>query len=645
MIGKISADEKSLKDLLTGNLGLFHVPDFQRDYQWTVKKHIPELWEDLYFYHKNNSERNHYFIGNVVFYERDKRWEIIDGQQRLVTLILLFCAIRNKFNELGEEKNKNDMDKYINKGDFDKELLSRVKLSYNKDRIPFEHLQNPENSTPIQNNTRISKCYSFLKEKIDEFCENYSTSEEQNEKLIELSLSLLEKVYFVRTIVPNIEIGYEVFETMNSAGKPLSIADLTKTKLFQLAHKHTIEEDVIPFWNDIENDYVDHEVIENYLFRYWLSKFLKKEPDSEFYQKVPKKELYSEICSEINQYNAKKLINFVKELQVESKNYLKITNPKTNEANYTSLADLNNCAFKQHIPLLLSAYVRDDITDTNIKDILHFIEVIYIRHYVIAGASPSQLESNFANWAMKLRKVGKNYLPTFQKEVKQTVPEDYEFFRSFITKTLTNNNAIQYIFRKIERFECGEEKDYVAPPQTVWIEHILPQSLQGEWTKSFTYELHVQCVNRIGNLTLLIDSKNISAGNKPFDEKKLRYNQSKIEITKELSKNKDWAEKEIIERSKKLAKCALLIWNLDEKQYSYDDIQKNELFPQDSLSVDYEPEEIEDDDNLEVEINFACCPRCGKEAQNKPDVIELFGLRYGGTKPQSWCIECRSRRE
>lgn len=126
-MSKLNIDQKSIKDLFSDNKADFLIPDYQRPYAWQEKE-CQTLWDDIFTfafpendYSKFNSSNDEYFLGPIVtFKNEDKKQEIIDGQQRLTTLMLLLRAFYEKYGSMMDQqsiKTKEMIEKCIWKTD------------------------------------------------------------------------------------------------------------------------------------------------------------------------------------------------------------------------------------------------------------------------------------------------------------------------------------------------------------------------------------------------------------------------------------------------------------------------------------------------------------------------------------------------
>lgn len=138
-MSKLNVDQKTIKDLFQDKKSDFLIPDYQRPYAWGENE-CQTLWEDIFSfafpnddYSRFDSENDEYFLGPIVtFKNEDKKLEIIDGQQRLTTLMLLLRAFYSKFDNMRDENSRMTreiIERCIWKTDeFDKPKKSELKI-------------------------------------------------------------------------------------------------------------------------------------------------------------------------------------------------------------------------------------------------------------------------------------------------------------------------------------------------------------------------------------------------------------------------------------------------------------------------------------------------------------------------------------
>ncbi|MDD3054147.1 MAG: DUF262 domain-containing HNH endonuclease family protein [Endomicrobiaceae bacterium] len=551
----------TIKDLLKID-ALYEIPKYQRNYSWK-KEEIDDFWEDLN--DEKNNESN--FLGVMVLNKKeDGKFEVIDGQQRLITITIFLAVIRDLFQKLNEEKIANRIQEYISFQDDDGEPRGFRILPSNNIKKYFENfIQNGKNNKidAINDSEKlIKKNYNYLKKIIET-----SFSEKASRNKIKLLKELRDKILssqVVEIIVQDYDDAYSFFESLNGRGLALSTSDLLKNLLFR-----RISEDFNNFnenkledqWNIVNNN-IGEEKINNFIRIYWHSK----------YEKVADNKLYSAIKSE--KITVKDYKDLVDELVKNSEYYKKITQPEKeiwniygSESIKKHIININSFSVKQPYSLMLSLIRKMESRDFDNLKTNEFWEVfLWIENFTFAfnlsDKRPSILEGIYSQYAQKIDKSKnksefKNILQSFKERILSEFPLKDDFKKNFINLSYKNNKSkyIKFILSKINY----KSENELSIKESVNIEHVLPQNPDKCW-KLETKNIN-DYVNNIGNLTLLGQEYNKKASNKCLKEKKEMYEKSELKITKELlselkNNNYSWNESLIKERARKLANIA-----------------------------------------------------------------------------------------
>jgi len=217
----MEANKSIISFLIDGNKQ-FQLPLFQRNYTWT-KKEWETLWEDLIYIAEKKHDKSH-FLGAIVTLPINSgpdavaKYIVIDGQQRLTTLYLILCSIRDIAREMGDTEKADEInDLYLinkyKKGDEHYKLLSSQ-----KDR---ETLKNLVEGNQIHEDSLLFHAYKYFYEKI-----------KRNKDYASFRNIITHYLYVVSITLDQDDNPYLVFESLNAKGKPLTQADLIKNHLF-----------------------------------------------------------------------------------------------------------------------------------------------------------------------------------------------------------------------------------------------------------------------------------------------------------------------------------------------------------------------------------------------------------------------------
>lgn len=540
---KIEATELTLNSLFNRGDFVFQVPTYQRPYDWGTGQ-WGDLWDDII-----DSELDGvHFIGSIVAIKEGAAvkgfnyLEIVDGQQRLTTLSILLCALRDCYKEKGCQNSADSIQRTLLESHTFKDESRKLFLG----RVDDDSYESLVKGKLLAKNN-VTFAYEFFKEKIN--C---------NGNFDEVVEKFTNGVSLVLITAENAEDAFKLFETLNDRGLQLSAVDLIKNYILSSTAKKKPEEleAVIEIWDTIINNLEDIDKIR--FFRQFIL--------SHYPGKVTKQTLYPIYKRQIEK--TKDISNFVLDLCAAAEFYEQIHEQIFDDQTLNEkLEDLINLKATTSFTLILRLLI-EQWPINNILKIIPSIETFSLRR-AICGWSTNEMETIYnqiANWEGGIPEPEDicDYL-------KNRTPEDNEFKAKFITRNFRQDTQTKYVLEQFEYFKVGTREKRISGRQNVHIEHIMPLTITtktcrkrygGDWIKYLGKgaEKHGEYVQKIGNLTLLAAELNVPASNNPFESKKSFYEKSEIKITNELCKIKDWRIEEIQERSDQLAKTALKIW-------------------------------------------------------------------------------------
>jgi hypothetical protein len=258
-MSKLNVDQKTIILLLSDKKSDFLIPDYQRPYAWKETQ-CQTLWDDLvsFAFPDNNSDKfdinDEYFLGSIVTFENeDKKKEVIDGQQRLTTLMLLLRAFYDKFGNMQDEnslKIKNRISQCLWKtnefGDADLDVLKITsELAMDDDKNEFLNILK---TGKIEKNykSNYAKNYCFFQEKINIFLNEYPSY------FVYLPARILNNCIFLPIEAESQDTALRIFSTLNDRGLPLSDADIFKAQLYKFYNSKNEREEFIESWKELE---------------------------------------------------------------------------------------------------------------------------------------------------------------------------------------------------------------------------------------------------------------------------------------------------------------------------------------------------------------------------------------------------------
>jgi len=257
-MSKLNIDQKTVKDLFSAKKTKFLIPDYQRPYAWGEDE-CQTLWEDLFnfsFPEENcdnfDSDSDEYFLGPIVTFKNDDGdMEIIDGQQRLTTLMLLLRAFYDKFKNMKDDKSakaRKQIEQCLWKtdefGDANKdELKIDSEVATDNDKYEFSEILR---TGTVSGKSSYAKNYNFFQDKIKEFTDEYVSYTPL------LPLRIMQNCILLPIEAESRDTALRIFSTLNDRGKPLSDADIFKAQFYKYYSDKGKKESFIEKWKDLE---------------------------------------------------------------------------------------------------------------------------------------------------------------------------------------------------------------------------------------------------------------------------------------------------------------------------------------------------------------------------------------------------------
>lgn len=569
---QITPEVKNIRQLLNSKKQ-FLIPRFQREYSWE-KKNYEEFLNDIIKGLKINDigqlSSEKYFLGTMLFIGSytdgtTKEIEVVDGQQRLTTITILFSAMAESFKLAGEEKLSKIIFDYIMTTDDNGEPVRILKTSTS---YPFfsnfiqdatkSHIKDPSSEEEMC----IKETYDFFKSALTEknirkLLKKFNASQcsldrvEYTNILKAIRDRVLNSV-FVSISTDTQEQANMIFEILNAKGKRLASIDLIKNKLFESVNYTEPADYATDTWNEIKKTLTSRKGMirfESFYRQFWNSK----------YKKTADKDLYDEFNRTITtKERAEQLLS---ELEDESKQYVNIVYPQRsdydNKKEFFWLVqslrvlneDFNITQVRVILLALFDAYNRETISGAYFKKVILLLENFHFVYNALTSKKSNKFESMFSRYSIMLRKAnskidGHYILDEFANKLKSLLPKYNEFEKAFIELTFTrkktpDNLKTRYVLNKLNSYYANKE---VFDDQGS-VEHILPEIHDDNETQN------------IGNLILLEQDLNGRCGNKEYSQKKSIYSESSYtEVKKFISDYETWSKIDIKNRAKKLAK-------------------------------------------------------------------------------------------
>jgi uncharacterized protein with ParB-like and HNH nuclease domain len=535
------------------------VPLHQRTYTWRK-----DQWEELFDDIAQLSEEETHFLGSIVVIPDQLKlgvnfFQIQDGQQRLATIVIFMCVLRDLAEE---EKIQGSFQDYLYAKDYNGNLIPRLQLSELDNNALISILEKKDKAP----NHLISECYDYFQNRIKK--ESPNTIETDISKLWS---KLLERVYVVHINAFNDFNAFQLFETLNDRGLELSAVDLIKNFLLQKVSRNEGKlKDCVSQWTKMFENVRDIEPIK--FFRRYMLSSLKG--------KVSERRLNKALRSiiEREKWDIDKILTFARDLNKKSIIYSHIY-----KANFLNASKINKKLQDLHLvevapsyTLLLKLfplYESGLLSEENIIEVLEMIEIFHIR-WGVCGQSTSALDTIYNDISTSSIPILESVKNRLNKEIKENV-DDTVFENNFVKRSFKpSEKRTKYIHWRLSK-PTGETMINIGE---IWTEHIMPQTLSKDWieylknktglSENDIIEKHKGNLDRIGNLTIIKGKWNDEMKNNLFEIKKNHYEKSEFSITKDLCKRGDWTFKEIEERSKSLSELAVKeIWKWHKSEH------------------------------------------------------------------------------
>ena len=258
-MSKLSVDQKNIFDLLKDKKADFLIPDYQRPYAWQEKE-CQKLWDDIFEFAipENDATKfdtnDEYFLGPIVtFTNKNKKLEVIDGQQRLTTILLLLRAFYAKYGSMQDEQSRStreNIEKCIWKTDeFGKPNLDELKIDSEvaMDKYKDEFLNILKTGIVEKDQkSKYAENYRFFQEKINNFLDTYPGY------FSYLPIRILNNCILLPIEAESQETALRIFSTLNDRGLPLSDADIFKAQFYKYYSEKGEKDSFVKKWKELE---------------------------------------------------------------------------------------------------------------------------------------------------------------------------------------------------------------------------------------------------------------------------------------------------------------------------------------------------------------------------------------------------------
>lgn len=610
---------KSLSDIFVNDVQ-FIVPDYQRGYSWGQEQ-LDDLWEDL----ENISGNRSHYTGMFTFCKSesgDRCYSIVDGQQRMTTLIILINELLKKIE--GGIPNGDSVEKYKETYLY-KQRYGAISLDYrfrygvdepSDAFFKTEILGQVDSSSPLHpKDTLYTKNLKFAKKYFADKIKDMDQA-----ALADVFKKVTERLKFNEYMIDDINDVYVTFETMNNRGKSLSTLELLKNRLIYLStlfanmspddpvtagNVSALSKNINNAWKTIYEHLGKSSLKvlddDDFLRDHWIMYFRYNRTQAQVFKKDLLYETFTAKKVLGHKLSIHRINDYVINLQKSVRIWFNINCPVESELSTASkewLTRLNRVGIGSFRPLLMAAYLHAKDED----DILPLVQACEKFRFLVSSVSyrrANTSDSHFYTLAHDyfINPSGFSLLDDVTTQTKEwtnipgfinTIVDLYQRWSGFFDwkglryflyeyeKHLQNQEEVKVDWSIFEKNQSGK----------VSIEHIFPQTpTDPYWTSRFPNDTDKALTHSLGNLLLLSVSKNASLQNDDFDKKKTTVrnpdgtvshngydNGSYSEL--EVSHETEWTPEKIIERGKRLLDFLKAHWDIE---YDFSEEEYNKL--------------------------------------------------------------------
>ncbi len=539
-MAEMKPDKKSLKNILVAeDEAYYQIPIYQRPYQWT-EENCEKLLDDLFENYEDHGEDD-YFCGSLVFIQSDegnKTYDIVDGQQRLSTFILLAKVLATLYSErLGpiiqeylqeswSDRHEDGEKKKRKRLDFDL-VGSNAKKDFQNALDFFDDLDASKGENSKSNAPSKGK-NSYLKNAI---CLKDYLEKKEIEDINDFIQWLYLKVNFITITCSDTDMALRIFNVLNARGLPLHATDIFKGELLKKLTEEKEQEELATRWENLRQKCLDNGFAMETLFSQHLT----------YLHPVTSKEKME-----------KRLVTWFKNLNKTPLEYLKGVEDFYNA--YCEVLEMQDryahlLSYKDddYLCVILCTSLLHRYSDQDIETLKKLLVKFYYQDWVAGKtkSTRSQTCCNIIN-ALKEKKniddiisIVKEYLneKNITQHFKENLQDSNLYTKFYFTnnKTPKKNSWLKPILILVEHFISDDPKPKrIQMDKNLHVEHILPQkpTLSSQWAKDFSEEERERYTHSLANLTLLGGTKNKEASNLDFKDKKKIYMGEEIRLNK-----------------------------------------------------------------------------------------------------------------
>ncbi len=527
-MAKIESEDSYLQGILKDKL-YYQIPIYQRLYQWT-EENCEKLLDDLFFNYENDRESD-YFCGSLVLVKSDPNsktatYDIVDGQQRLSTFILLAKVLSTLYSERLDPEHQ----EFLQESWKDR-YTERKRLSFNtigsNAEYDFQDALEHFNDSQASKNKIIEN--NYLKNAI---CLKNYLEKKEIKNINDFIDWLYCNVVFVTITCPDTDKALRIFNVLNARGLALNATDIFKGELLKELAKEEDQKKLVSRWNALSQKCSDNDLTMETLFSWYLT-YLNPVTSREKMEK--------RLVTWFKNLN-KTPLEYLKGVEDFYNAYCEILEMQDRHAHLLSYKD------DDYLHVILCTSLLHRYSESEIEALKELLVKFYYQDWV-AGGKQSTRSQTCCNIIIALKEkkniryiasiVVKKYLD--DKNITQRFKENLQdsnlytkFY--FAGKSVKKNSWLKPVLILVEYFVSDDPKPKrIQMDKNLHVEHILPQQpgSSSQWMKGFSEEERELYTHSLANLTLLGGTKNAQASNLDFKEKKEIYMGNAVKLGKD----------------------------------------------------------------------------------------------------------------
>ncbi len=477
-----------LKDILATEFDAYYqIPIYQRPYQWT-EENCEKLLDDLFFNYEDDKESD-YFCGSLVLIaisedSKAKTYDVVDGQQRLSTFILLAKVLATLYSERLTEESKDYLQESLNGRYGKKDRLNFNAIGFNSKK-DFQYALTSFNDAPVSNNKN-----NYLKNAV---CLKNYLRKKEIEDINDFIEWLYFKVVFITITCPDADKALRIFNVLNARGLALNATDIFKGELLKKLTEEKDQEDFVSRWNALSQKCSDNDLKIETLFSWYLT-YLNPVTSG--------KNMEERLADQFERLN-KTPLEYLEGVEDFYNAYCEVLEMQDRHAHLLSYKD------DDYLCVILCASLLHRYSNQEIEALKELLVKFYYQDWV-AGKTKSTRNQTCCNIinALKEKKNIDDIISIVKKYLNEkNITQDFKrnLQDSNTGKYPRTNSWLKPILILVEYFMSEDPKPKRIQTNDLHVEHILPQkpTLSSQWAKDFSEEERERYTHSLANLTLL----------------------------------------------------------------------------------------------------------------------------------------------